>query len=238
MSATDKLTDDKLAAMKTLWIYYRKTFLARGVDPAQSAIRQKNRLSSPEAIACVEELCKDGCALELLVGILGLFRLSPWLERVWSATVGDPKKRKKVSRVLEKTVSMFEDVFRDILAAEDDSVREEYSNFERIPLSRLVSELRLYVSFLNLGENLLAEMETRSFQEFLKYVLAGYVKRATGRYHDRSVSALLSDVVGPQDFDEVAQRMWRSRNFKRLDKRSSKVIDFLFTLGIAIARTA
>ena len=88
-----------------------------------------------------------------------------------------------------------------------------------------------------LAKKLSVDTETRSIRDFLKYILAGYVKRATGRYHDKGVSALLADVAGPPDYNEVAQRMWRLRNYQRMEKYFSIFTDFLFAMGVVIART-
>jgi len=147
--------------------------------------------------------------------------------------------QEKAIRTLEKTAATLEEVFREFLAAEeDDSVRAALAGMGRLPLSRLVSELRFYGGFLNLAKGLAADTETRSIKEVTKYLLAGYVKRATGQFRDRNVSALLGELVGPADYDEVAQRMWRARNYRRLEKHFSKLTDLLFAMGVVIARQA
>ncbi len=66
-------------------------------------------------------------------------------------------------------------------------------------MSRLVSELRFYIRFLNLAEGLAEDTETRSIWEVTKYLLASYVKRATDRFRDRNVSAILGQVIGSAD---------------------------------------
>jgi len=57
----------------------------------------------------------------------------------------------------------------------------------------------------------------------------------TGRFHDRSVSGLVGEVLGPSDYNEVAQRMWRSRNYERIDKHYSWITRFLVAMSVVIA---
>ena len=56
----------------------------------------------------------------------------------------------------------------------------------------------------------------------------------TGRFHDGNVSGLLAEVFGPVDSNEVAQRMWRSRNYARLEKQFSKLTDFAVATSVVI----
>jgi hypothetical protein len=47
---------------------------------------------------------------------------------------------------------------------------------------------------------------------------------------------LLAEVTGPDDYNEVAQRMWRTRNYARLERQFSKFTRFALAASIAIAR--
>ena len=105
----------------------------------------------------------------------------------------------------------------------------------RIPFSRVASELRFYVRFLNLAQSLRKDTESHSLEEVSKYLLASYVKRMTGRLHDRNVSGLIGEMAGPSDYNEVAQRMWRLRNYRRLEKHHSKLGDFLVAMSVVIS---
>jgi len=216
MSHTGRPTLDQFEAEQDFWDAHRKILRARGVDldkvAAEWAARQAQKLASPGAQTDFAELCTHGCIPQALAAIIALFRLSPNVERIWAEMVGRPDKRQKAIRTLEKTAATLEEVFREFIAAVDDSVRAALADMGRLPLSRLVSELRFYSGFLNLAKGLAADTETRSIKEVTKYLLAGYVKRATGQFRDRNVSALLGELVGPADYDEVAQRMWRARN--------------------------
>jgi len=236
LTSANKLHPDKLAVAQNFWIANRNILLARRIDPARWAQRQVRKLAWPEARACFIELSKKKCTPEVLAAILALYRHSALFQRIWTFLVGDPRKRQRVSNALEKAALMIEDVFQDVLAAEDDDVRAQYVDRGRIPLSRLTSELRFYCGFLGMAESISSETETHSLREFLKYLLVGYIKRATGRFHDREVSALLAELDDAPNFNERAQSMWRSRNYKRLDAHHWKVADFVADMAIVIAR--
>jgi hypothetical protein len=236
MKTQAELGPNEYSAEQTVWDVHRKLLLARGIDPRKWASKRADKFESLDASKGFVALVDNGCTPEVLAGIFAFFEYSPRLERFWNEIVGKPNKRKRVSRALEKAASMIEDAFRDVIAAEDESMRAYYVDVGRIPLSRILSELRFYHRFLNLAKGLGTDTETRSLQEFARYVLSGYIKRASGRFHDREVSALLAELVGPPPFDEFAQRMWRRRNYNRLEKHFSKVTDFLCAMGVVINR--
>jgi len=236
MKSSDKPPIEGLEAEVEVWEVNRRILLARGIDPLQWAVKQVQDVTSPDARIAFDELIKHQCTPLVLAVIMALFRISPALESVWTEIVGNPKQRKKVSRTLEKTALMIENVFADAIRVENKDIRAQYIALGRIPLSDLVFELRLYSGFVDLAKRLSVDTETRSIRDFLKYILAGYVKRATGRHHDKNVSSLLADVIGPQDYNEVAQRMWRLRNYRRMENHFSKFTDFLFAMGVVVAR--
>jgi hypothetical protein len=225
------------AAEQKIWEFHRKILLARGVDPIKWAAKQVDRLTSPDACTSFAELSVHHCTPIVIAAILALLRYSPFLQGIWTQIVGDSKKRKKVSRSLMKTASLIEASFCDLISLEDDDARGAYRDFGRIPLSELVSELKFYNEYVDMAKQLSVDTETRSIRDFLKYLLVAYVRRATGTFHDRQVSALLADVTGHEDYNEVAQRMWRSRNYKRMEKHFSKFADFLLAMDIVISRT-
>ena len=133
---------DRFSVVQRVWLAHRSILLARGIDPASWAQRQAHMLVWPEARACFTELSQKECTPEVLAAILAIYRHSPLLERIWTFLAGNPRKRQKVSDALEKAALMIEDVFRDVMAAEDDNARAHYADMGRIPLSRLTSELR------------------------------------------------------------------------------------------------
>ena len=77
---------------------------------------------------------------------------------------------------------------------------------------------------------------TRSLRTALvaKYLLVGYVEKATGRYRDRNTATIIGEILGPVGYDDVAQRMWRHRNYTRLHGNFSGLVSFLFAMGVVI----
>jgi hypothetical protein len=76
-------------------------------------------------------------------------------------------------------------------------------------------------------------IDIRSLPELARCLLVAYVELATGRSHDREVSSLYSIALGLAAYDEVAHRMWRTRNRERVNS----VIPELATLVIGILQT-
>lgn len=235
------LKRSELRAVQSLWNEYRQTIHPMGKDLHEAfagwTAREAQKLTPPPgAQKDFDELCRQGCVPQILAAVLAFIRVSPLLERVWTEIVGHPRKRQKLTRGLKRAVAVTEDVFGKLIAEEDESQKQKLARMGRIPLSRLVSELKVYIAFANLAEQLSAQMETRSLRELAVYLLCGYVKRSTAQFRDRNVSALLADVGDSFPSNEVAQRMWRNRNYKRLEKHHSKLAKFSFALGLVITR--
>ena len=46
---------------------------------------------------------------------------------------------------------------------------------------------------------------------------------------------LIAELGGPAEYDEVAQRMWRRRNYERLDEHLSGLADGLNAMSIVMS---
>ena len=241
MSDTDKPKIEELAEEVALWNTYREVHRANGTDIAQVftklAAAQKQRLRSPGAREDFVELCKDGCFPIALASIVALLRCSPLLERFWAEMVGRPDSREKATRTFEHAAQLLENLFGNGMALESEGKGPELAKIGRLPISAVVSELRFYIRFINLAESLSGDTETRSFAELSKYLLTSYVRRMTSRFHDRSVSSLLGEVLGLDEYNEVAHRMWRGRNYARIEKHYSWMARFLVAMSVVIAHT-
>lgn len=86
-----------------------------------------------------------------------------------------------------------------------------------------------------LFNRLAAKVNVDSFLEFVKYLLVAYVKGTTRRFRDRNVSALLGEILGPADYDEVAHRMWRNRNYERLAQGLFMFSEVLLDLSLVVS---
>ncbi len=142
---------------------------------------QKLAFHNPQTIRDFDELCAHGCQppiLELLILSIGN---APRLASLWVSLVGRPKARKSASKTLEAAASTLEEVFAKIIALEDDDIRRQMQEFELVPLSILISELRMYSGLLVLSEILKTGFKTRSPGELARFLLTYYIERATSR---------------------------------------------------------
>jgi hypothetical protein len=218
-------------ALQDLWNVHCEIWSSRGVDLPhafkQWASKQEEALPSPGARGDFKELCANGCVTEILAILLAFLRWSPKFEDFWSRLYGNPNDRRRVRKNLEKTAKAMEGLFELIIRFEDDDVTSKLSKIDRIGPGRLVSELRFYAKLLNLTDSISRETQTRSLADFCKFALTDYVKQATGRFRDRNVSGLIAEAIGTVDYNEVAHRMWRLRNFKRIASHFEKLSELL-----------
>jgi hypothetical protein len=195
---------------------------------------QKLRFHNPQTIRDFDELCAHGCHPPILALLIVSINNAPRLANLWASYVGQPKTRKSASKTLEAAASTLEEVFAKIIALEDDDARRQLHEFELVPLSILISQLRMYSDLLVLSEILKTGFETRSPVELARFLLTYYVERATGRPHDRNISSLLTETQNLEAYDEVAQRMWRDRNYKRLSKHYQRLGEIVLVIGAVV----
>jgi len=224
-----------------LWKTYRDICRSKPIDTINLymdlAEEEKQKLISPGARQDFAELCEAGCFQPILAGIVMLLRYAPRLEAFWTELVGRPDNREKATRNLESAAQTLEGIFSGVIATENEGKSTELERIGRLPISRLVSELRFHTRLIGLASSISSETETRSPSEFAKYLVSSYVRSMTGRFHDRSVSGLVSEVYGSPEYNEVAHRMWRNRNYERIEKHFSGMTRFLVKMSVVIAQT-
>ena len=206
------------------------------------AATQARELKRLGAEGDYQKLCATGCTAQVLTLIISLVQFAPFVEEIWTRADGGTSRREKLTRALEHAATVLEE-FRDTSdCAQTKKLRQQIDElslrFGLIPPSRLASQLRMYSRAVNFVGELSGRLETRSFRELSKYFLTGYVRRATGKFQDKHVSGILAAVAGPPGYNEVAQRMWRNRNYLRIDKHLSKLMQFIHAMGVAMARSA
>jgi hypothetical protein len=242
MHENNKSEHDPYKEEQALWHAYREIRQARGINLdevlAEWAAKEAHELPSPGAREDFDELCKHGCNPQVLAVIVAGLRNSPRLEAIWAMMVGPTETRQKAIQTLEKAVGTLEEIFGVFIAVEDERDRAEFAKIGRISPSRMVSELQLYGRLINMGKSLAVDTESHSLAEVSKFILSNYVERTTGRPHDRCVSGLIAAVCNPSDYTEVAYRMWRNRNYDRLEKHFSWMTDFLVAMSVVMARRA
>jgi hypothetical protein len=241
MSDADKPKIEGLAGLLALWNSYREVCRVKGFDVAQSytdwAAEQKQRLASPGAREDFAELCDAGCLQLTLAAIVVLLRYSPLLEGFWTEMVGRPDNREKATRTLQDAAQTLEGLFSSVIALEHKGQSAEFTKIGRLPVSQVTSELRFYIEFINFAATLRVEKEIRSPIELSKYLLTSYIRKMTGRFRDRNASVLIQELIGPTSYDEVAQRMWRARNYQRIDNNCSWMTRFLVEMSVVVAQT-
>jgi hypothetical protein len=174
---------EELRIELNFWNDYRRVGQAKGIDIAQMlavlAADQEQRLRSPGARDDFTELSKHGCFPLTLAAIVALLRFSPSLEGLWSLVVGRPDERERATRALEEAGHTLENLFGAVMGEGKNLLDEKLTQAGRLPISRVVSELRSYVKFLNFAERLSADTETRSPVE-LSEVMPGFNTAMTG----------------------------------------------------------
>jgi hypothetical protein len=238
MTKTDKPTIEELQDERMFWDTFRETRLAKGINVEQEftewAADQTKRLTSPGAREDFAELCEGGCTPQILAAIVALMGNSPGLETFWKTVIGPAPKRQKTTRTLERAAATLEEIFGGFIALADQDAAT-FTKMGRIPLSRVVSELRFYIRLTNLAESVRRHTGSHSLAEVSKYLLSSYVRRMTGTLHDRNVSGLVAELTGFVAYNEVAHRMWRRRNYQRLDKHYSWMTNILVVASVVIA---
>jgi len=242
MGGIEKPKIKELTEEVAFWSTYRQVYHVHGIDIAQIYAEWANdlqqKLTSPGAREDFAELCRAGCVPQGLAALVLLLRYSPLLEKFWTEMVGQPSNRVKAARALENAAQTLEALYAEMIASGSEIENLRFSQIGRVPVSRIVSELRFHIRFINFAKSLSADTETRSPAELAKYLLTSYVRRMTGRFRDRCVSGLVGQIVGSCEYDEVAQRMWRARNYERLEKHYSWMVKFLVAMSVVIEHTA
>jgi hypothetical protein len=240
MSEIENPKSDTSDRGQQLWDALREALQKDGINVGELwcnlVLEQLRWLSTSEARTDFDELVEAGCVPLLLATTIGLLRVSPWLQEVSKVMFGSTDRAQKMKIALERAAAAIEDGFGDFIAKGEENLAIVFGKTGYLVPSRLVSEIRRYAMLVNGSQVLAKEFELHSLTELTKYLLVGYVKRATGRFCDRSVSGLIGEIVGSPDYDEVAVRMWRSRNYERLDKNLSSLPDLLHDMGQDLTR--
>jgi hypothetical protein len=239
----------KRAALQNLWEVYREIFAHRGVDIAEQSAKwaeqKRQSLEEHGATGSFDHLCKHRCAklpLAIAVGIVQPLRSSG---KKWGKIMGATRQRDQKIRALEKAANVLEDLLglvadelivdtdglmdtesrkalrKELVSPRENALKSATNIYVPDP-AITINALRTYASIL--------KNTTASPDMFAKYLISAYVYRATGGFHDVEVSSLLGAAMGVF-YDETAHRMWRNRNYRRLDKSLGSVADLLIDFG-------
>ena len=177
LDSGDKSNANKLKACERFWEVLRNIMKKKRIDlnqiSEQWASRESDKLSSPGARDDFLKLCRRGCTPQILATILFLFRFRPRFDHFWKLAIGDQAKRRVTIRTLRKAIRSIEETFPFVIKNEDDEDRELFRDIGRIPLSELISELKLYIDLLNFASIFTDETGARSIADVTKYLLVG-----------------------------------------------------------------
>jgi len=188
MSNADKPKIGELLEEVALWEAYRDARRVKGFDVSKLYLdlaEEQKKTLAPGARQDFIALCKDGCFPIALAALVALLRFSPRSESYWAQLAGRPENREKSARDLEKAVKTIENLFGNVISTEE-AGEHVLAKIGRLPVSQVTSELRFYIKFINFAATLSADMEIRSPVELSKYLFTSYIRKMTGRFHDKN----------------------------------------------------
>ena len=169
----------------------------------------------------VEEL---GIRKETLAILLMAINLSPGLDYGFVKLFGDKRTRQKHAAALLAPIPTLK-----ILLNSMGNSAEEFKRTSLATPARAISDLKFFSSFFVMGEKIYEFLGVNSLFELSKFGLASLVHETSGNYLDQEVSALTGAALQKEDYDETGHRVWRIRNFPRLQKS----VPFLTKLCVA-----
>lgn len=251
---------DEFKELRDLWHVLRSIHAEKGIDTVEvgnvwaGAIRDSfSRWASEKSL---DELCRAGCSPIALALAFRLGDLAVSLVGKWKASVGSTRRRNQTIRALKKAADILGNLMKSFANA---IVKDTEGILSPKPQEQLrdwivtgqnaewpknapaphpattIRALRFYASTLQMFESLPKEMQGVSSYTVPKYLISAYVKRATGNFHDAHVSALIGSALG-KVYDETTHRVWRSRNYKQLDKHLGWLAEILFGIGVVAVR--
>ena len=247
----------RLAAAQNLWDLECSICAKRGLDFAGLCAKwaEKKRLSLEEygPKKSFDNLRKEGCAALPLALLFATVRPLRSFGEKWQRITGTSRQREQKIRAMEKAADALEDLLgsladvhiadlresmdvddlealREELISPSDSALKTFASSYVADPSIVIHSLRVYESALNAFQPSSEDTSATSSDMLAKYLFSAYVHRATGRFHDSEVSSLIGaalDVI----YDETAHRMWRNRNYERIDKGLGFVAEILTDFG-------
>jgi hypothetical protein len=253
---------DEFESMQKLWDMLCSIEASRGIDLRQAieswVKKKRTSLSKWPSEGCFDRLCEAGCYPVSLAIALWAIEVSRSLGKKSRALINSTRHRNQISHALEKAANMLEElhesfgvlVFEDVKELLDKNVRRsiegnprslgtvstvDFLSLLNVPALNPVTTIRVlraYVQVLHASQAIRLDLGAHSSESLPKYIISAYVKEATGQFHDAEVSALIASALGKESYDETAHRMWRSRNYQRLNKKNFSLVRGLVGIGI------
>jgi hypothetical protein len=159
----------------------------------------------------LKKLASAGIRRETIAFGMYFVTISPGLDVCLKDLLGERRTRMRDAMALERAAG--------ILRRMSDALPNLPEMLKALPSFALTARaLETYSLMLVWGVAISAITGAGSCQEMAKYSLAGVVKRVTGKFHDREVSAMTGAALRDFEYDETAHRVWRIRNYDRLER--------------------
>ncbi len=150
---------------------------------------------------------------ETLAILLMAINLSPGLDYGFGKLFGDKRTRQKHAAALLAPIPTL-----TILLDSMGNLAKDFKQTSLASPARAISDLKFLSSFFVMGDKIYEFLGVNSLLELSKFGLASLVHASGGNYLDREVSALTGAALQKPDYDETGHRVWRIRNFPRLQR--------------------
>ncbi len=255
----------ELDDLLNVWTGLCSIYTRKGVDLpelARALLKGKREsLARWASVGNFDALCKSGCNEYSLVFSLQVIEWSHSRASKFERAAGPARRRDRVAGQLDRAASALEEFAKSLeVAVWDDfasqppsvlktaqelakqiALREDEAKWpDYLPAphpNTIIRGLRFYSGMVRAQPKFRAPGMPYS-ESLGKYLLSSYVERITGKFHDAEVSALIDSTLDLNGYDETAHRMWRSRNYTRIHKQCSSLVDFMVDVGVVIGAQA
>jgi hypothetical protein len=207
-----------MSAFQPLISLYAGIFARRGFDLAMVSQRWADgylrTLGEGGAGLEIEELLRAGCKRLPLAVVLKVGMFLARLPEVHSEMMGSPPQLERLIQQFKATASVFEGIWQDLSF----DGPPEWPIGAIVPSPHDMAKYLHYYECINFVPSLFEAMNVRSARDIERHLPTAYVRTATGNWHDREVSAIIS-VVTNSNLDEGTHRLWRNRSFTRIALR-------------------
>ncbi len=216
-----------------------QVFQEKGIDVISVAHTwAQSRRSEFDSLGAQEfdELCSQGCHPIALAGSLLLSELMPILTQGVRDVIGKVDERHKNAKKLREAAEVLQKFAPERLYRLQEGM-SKHNPDAPVSIQALVRSLEFYAKFLEIAEALSRNAGIKSKNDLPRFIVSDYVHCASGRWHDKEVSSLLQG--NSEDvYDEVAHRIWRNRNFRRLRGQYAFISELLLEIQLILTEHA
>jgi hypothetical protein len=221
--------------LEETYFAFQEVLREKGVDltavAREWALQIRQTLKTDEAERDFDALCNQGCHPVSLAVSIFAGEFYPIVVSSFRAAFGISKQRVRYSRKLRQAAdilrrTVFSETLREGLWLKFKGRHESLPE----PPSAMIRDLEFYAKLFDFVELASRNAGIKSGHDLPRFIVTGYVHLATNRWHDREVSALFrgSDT---EPYDETAHRVWRSRNFRRINQYYCILPELLLEVG-------